>query len=291
MMYTKAFSLLLLATCVAAQTKTRQGEPVVRRGRKMKKSSSNGSQGGSGNGGGGNGGGGNGGGGNGGGDPGEARGDGIAYANGSTLSGAGVKENHQCKNFNNPFVVAAANYVNDYGESDDGCNSNGECSGGCCRVYNYLICDAGNDYPHVACVCSANTFDHSVGPPVNVTSGRTGVVGTGVVGTGVGQSDTGTVAPDVVDDADRIGTDTSEYPVNVGRNAPAETTVDEEFNASPYTGRGWGKPPSDLSSVPDGLEEGDCKQSSHCLVNGNSKVCCKYLSKECKSIIIGAPHS
>jgi hypothetical protein len=273
MMYTKAFSLLLLATCVAAHTGTRKGEPVVRR-RRMKKSDSNGKQGSSGN---------NGGGSNGA-DPGEARGDGFAYDDGSTLSAAGVKENHPCKPWLNTFVQAAATSVNDYGESSLQCNQGNECSsGGCCRVYNYLLCDADNDYPHMPCVCGATTFNHSITtPPVPI-------------GTGVGQSETGTQAPE----QNRTGTGTAEYPVNVGEinspvvttNPPVQTTVDEEICDSPYNGNDFGIHPTNASSLPDDLEPGDCRLDYHCQVDDNPNVCCKYLSKECKSFIIGAPHS
>eukprot|EP00797_Seminavis_robusta_P015671 Sro234_g094350.2 (274) ;mRNA; f:18934-19755 len=40
--------------------------------------------------------------------------------------------------------------------TDQECVTN-SCTGGCCRIYNWLICDESNSYDHLACVCNPNT--------------------------------------------------------------------------------------------------------------------------------------
>merc|ERR1711933_121520 len=62
--------------------------------------------------------------------------------------------------------------------ADESCRTN-SCLGGCCRDYNYLVCDENNDYPYLKCVCNANTkndhleIDTSVG--ANLTPGNNNV--------------------------------------------------------------------------------------------------------------------
>jgi hypothetical protein len=87
------------------------------------------------------------------------RGDIVVFADGSTLSTAGVLEEHRCKSWTNPQVKIAAHNPSDHGLGDEGCNNGNECNGGCCRILNHLVCDKHNDFPHVACVCNANTYD------------------------------------------------------------------------------------------------------------------------------------
>ena len=41
--------------------------------------------------------------------------------------------------------------------TDDECRDN-SCSGGCCRVYSWLICDEKNEMPMLPCVCNENTL-------------------------------------------------------------------------------------------------------------------------------------
>ena len=52
--------------------------------------------------------------------------------------------------------------------TDDACKTN-SCFDGCCRVYNWLICDTTNAYHHLQCVCNTNTGNY-VPPPPTTTS-------------------------------------------------------------------------------------------------------------------------
>jgi len=53
----------------------------------------------------------------------------------------------------------------------DSCRNNA-CNGGCCRMYNWLICDTSNSFDHLQCVCNANTS-----PTPNVLSFPTSTPG------------------------------------------------------------------------------------------------------------------
>lgn len=45
-----------------------------------------------------------------------------------------------------------------FGNGDAMCNTN-QCDGGCCRAYNWLLCDTANLYPYVPCICNDMTQD------------------------------------------------------------------------------------------------------------------------------------
>ena len=51
--------------------------------------------------------------------------------------------------------------------TDTACKTN-SCNNGCCRMYNWLICDTSNSFSHLQCVCNANTNPlPPTAPPTN----------------------------------------------------------------------------------------------------------------------------
>jgi hypothetical protein len=74
-----------------------------------------------------------------------------------------LQETNPCIPFNSDMTARASLSL-----SDDACRAN-ECSGGCCRVYHWLICDTANEMPNLACICNENTQLPPTTAPVPVT--------------------------------------------------------------------------------------------------------------------------
>jgi len=75
---------------------------------------------------------------------------------GGEVDGGGsiIYEVHDCAEFESERVttLAASSF------SDDECSGKNACGGGCCRIYNWLICDTNYDsYSTLQCVCNENT--------------------------------------------------------------------------------------------------------------------------------------
>jgi hypothetical protein len=148
---------------------------------------------------------------------------------GSTISSAGVIESALClKNW----------------DPTEGCNPS-ECNG-CCRIYNYAVCDTDNEFTHLQCACSNNTSPH---PPKVID---------------IASNNNNTSKADDTDNED--GT------VDVIGTGEVEV---EEFDCIPEWS-GYGTHPIDPDRTPAGMEPGDCRSSDHCGGEGQENVCCKY---------------
>ena len=75
-----------------------------------------------------------------------------------------LEETQPCIPFNGDISSRASLSL-----TDSVCTTN-ECSGGCCRVYNWLICDTTNQMPTLACVCNENTQPPPTSAPIAVVS-------------------------------------------------------------------------------------------------------------------------
>lgn len=62
-----------------------------------------------------------------------------------------MKETHDCRPFDTEMQGRASLSL-----TDAACKTNA-CSGGCCRIYHWLICDTSNEMSQLSCVCNANT--------------------------------------------------------------------------------------------------------------------------------------
>ena len=134
----------------------------------------------------------------------------------------------------------------------EGCGAN-SCAKGCCRDYQFLVCDENNDFPDLACVCNENTYFHD--------SGSDGEGGDGDGG----------------DDEDK-GDGDGEEPVPVDPSptyAPGEAPIDKCTDA--YWGYGFGqKPPIEAVGLGEGMVQGDCLRSSHC-AQTPGECCLKFM--------------
>jgi hypothetical protein len=177
---------------------------------------------------------------------------GTTYRDGSTLSAAGVRENFPCDALTDAEIDEKVLLSDPEG-------TGGVCTNGCLRNYSFLVCDESNDFPHVACVCSANTFN----------SGETQVE-IGGPGEGSGQgAGQGSGAPAPEDDGDKNDGNGTE---NGNGNVPS---IDPNQCIPQFQGNGWGMEPTDLSKVPIGFDAGDCTSSNHCGGDDQPNVCCK----------------
>eukprot|EP00934_Nitzschia_sp_Nitz4_P005835 Nitzschia sp. Nitz4//scaffold148_size54725//42454//44073//NITZ4_006666-RA/size54725-processed-gene-0.17-mRNA-1//1//CDS//3329536772//5825//frame0 len=55
-----------------------------------------------------------------------------------------------------PFSELKDSVLNHYNTQSE-CTVENSCSGGCCRIYDWMVCDTNNYQPSMACVCNANT--------------------------------------------------------------------------------------------------------------------------------------
>jgi len=94
-----------------------------------------------------------------------------------SVANDGLLERNPCIAFDQLPVGSLENAA-----SDSECLTNA-CEGGCCRRYNWLICDTTNGHPRLQCVCNAitqdpNSFTASALPevtvPYAVSSGSSG---------------------------------------------------------------------------------------------------------------------
>jgi hypothetical protein len=88
---------------------------------------------------------------------------GVTSTGGDTTSVV-LQESFPCVQFDGDVEARASLSL-----SDEACRANG-CSGGCCRVYHWLICDAANEMPNLACVCNENTQLPPTSAPIPVTA-------------------------------------------------------------------------------------------------------------------------